>query len=366
MTEGQEECNGPSTATEIRQPKPMKESVSSHNNNNNVKYVPQIKWPDLLVQIFIHTAAVYGFYLAFTSARIFTILYTFFMVVFTGIGITAGVHRLWSHRSYKAKWPLRLLLMFMFTITGQRHAHVWASDHRIHHLYTDTDADPHNINRGFLFAHIGWIVLTPHPAVTAKRETIDMSDLDRDIVVVWQRKLYPLLFLLCVLLIPTYIPIYCWNESIYNSFWINLCRFCITLNLAYSVNSVGHSMGTRPYDKTMSPVENIGLAFGTMGEGWHNYHHAFPYDYKTGELGDRVNPSTRFINWFRSIGWAYDLRTASNTVILQRCKNKGDGTHPSANGEEHTAHPPLWGFDHEVCRSIEEVEGAHNEDKKEY
>lgn len=105
-----------------------------------------------------------------------------------GLGITAGAHRLWAHKSYKAKWPLRLLLAFFQTVAFQNHIYEWVRDHRVHHKFTDTNADPHNSRRGFFFSHMGWLMVRKHRDVYVKGKTVDMSDLEKDWVVVWQRR----------------------------------------------------------------------------------------------------------------------------------------------------------------------------------
>jgi stearoyl-CoA desaturase (delta-9 desaturase) len=106
----------------------------------------------------------------------------------SGLGITAGCHRLWAHKSYKAKLPLRLLLAFFQTVAFQNSIHEWSRDHRVHHKYSETHADPHNAKRGFFFAHMGWLMSKKHPAVKEKGAGIDMSDLDNDPVVSFQKK----------------------------------------------------------------------------------------------------------------------------------------------------------------------------------
>lgn len=105
-----------------------------------------------------------------------------------GLGITAGAHRLWAHKAYKARWPLRLLLAFFQTIAFQNHIYEWVRDHRVHHKFTDTNADPHNAQRGFFFSHMGWLMVRKHRDVLVKGRTVDMTDLEQDWVVVWQRK----------------------------------------------------------------------------------------------------------------------------------------------------------------------------------
>ncbi|XP_008550318.1 acyl-CoA Delta-9 desaturase [Microplitis demolitor] len=311
---------------------------NKNNNNNNEIYIPKIKWLDLSVQIFIHAGCLYGIYLIFTQAKLLTSLWAFMTIYMSGFGITAGAHRLWSHRAYKAKWPLRLLLVFLFTIAGQRHVYAWALDHRVHHKYSETDADPHNAKRGFFFAHVGWLFTSPHPDVVAKRQAVDMSDLIADPIVMWQKKLYIPLFALLTIGLPVCVPWYFWNESLWTSFWVNFnFRFCVTLNIAFFVNSVAHIWGQRPYDKDISPAENLLVSIAALGEGWHNYHHVFPWDYKTGELGSySYNITTGFIDAFARIGWAYDCKYVSPEMIRRRADRTGDGTH--------THDKNVWGY----------------------
>lgn len=133
---------------------------------------------------------------------------------------------------------------------SQRDAYTWAHDHRVHHKYSETEADPHNAKRGFFFAHVGWLMLTPHPQVVEKRKIIDMSDLEQDPIVMFQKKYYEIWFALLAIAMPVLVPWYFWNEDLWMSFWVMFnCRFCTTLNIAFFVNSVAHMWGKRPYDK---------------------------------------------------------------------------------------------------------------------
>ncbi|XP_058059024.1 acyl-CoA Delta-9 desaturase isoform X2 [Anopheles bellator] len=317
-------------------------TFSDRNNNNNSSnecdhgtaiepFRAQIRWPDLLAQLFVHVGFVIGaLQLVTLQAKLYTFLWTVLLVWASGLGITAGAHRLWSHKSYKARWPLRLLLMFLFTICGQRDAYTWALDHRIHHKYSETDADPHNAKRGFFFAHVGWVFLTPHPEVVAKRKIIDMSDLLADPIVMAQRRYYIPLFALLVIGMPVLVPWYCWEERLSVAFWVCFTlRFTTTLNIAFFVNSVAHMFGNRPYDKSISPVENLAVAIAAMGEGWHNYHHVFPWDYKTSELGD----------------YLFNVTTGKSVppeVIARRAAKCGDGTRFLT--DEYAHQDAVWGY----------------------
>lgn len=110
------------------------------------------------------------------------------MLYWAGLGVTAGAHRLWAHRSYKARLPLRLFLAAGQCITGQNCIYIWARDHRIHHKYSDTDADPHNVRRGFFFSHVGWLMMKKHPDLKIKGALNDFSDMRADPVVYYQEK----------------------------------------------------------------------------------------------------------------------------------------------------------------------------------
>merc|ERR1719253_1630872 len=117
-----------------------------------------------------------------------TLVWSFVLYLMGGLGITAGVHRLWAHRSYKATAPLRLVLMIFNSIANQGTIWHWARDHRLHHLYSDTSADPHDANRGFWFSHVGWLFWKKTKAVIDAGSTVNMSDLKADPIVMFQKK----------------------------------------------------------------------------------------------------------------------------------------------------------------------------------
>uniref|UniRef100_A0A914DV35 Uncharacterized protein n=1 Tax=Acrobeloides nanus TaxID=290746 RepID=A0A914DV35_9BILA len=104
------------------------------------------------------------------------------------MGISAGAHRLWAHRSYKAKWQLRLFLMICNCIGMQDSVIVWVRDHRCHHKWVETDADPYNIKRGFFFAHVGWLLMKKRAMVKEYGSKIDISDLTSDPILAFQHR----------------------------------------------------------------------------------------------------------------------------------------------------------------------------------
>ncbi|XP_047357293.1 acyl-CoA Delta-9 desaturase-like isoform X2 [Vespa velutina] len=276
------------------------------------KYKWKIVWRNVIAFLYLHISALYGLYMCFTVAKLITVIYTFLIGFVAGFGVTAGAHRLWAHKSYKAKWPMRVILMICQTIAFQNHIYEWVRDHRVHHKFTDTDADPHNSQRGFFFSHIGWLMLKKHPDVIKKGATIDMSDIEKDPVVVWQR------------------------------------RYTLSLNLTWLVNSAAHIWGTKPYDSSISPTDSYSVGIAAFGEGWHNYHHVFPWDYKAAELGNyKMNFTTAIIDGFAKLGWAYDLKTVPIEMIQKRATRTGDGSkYEITEGQhEHTHSNTVWGWD---------------------
>ncbi|KPP68606.1 stearoyl-CoA desaturase 5-like [Scleropages formosus] len=251
--------------------------------------------------------------------------YVCFMI--NALGVTAGAHRLWSHRSYKAKLPLRIFLAAANSMAFQNDIFEWSRDHRVHHKYSETDADPHNAKRGFFFAHVGWLFVRKHQDVIEKGKRLDLSDLLADPVVVFQRKYYKISVVLMCFVVPTLVPWYFWGESLWNGYFLSsILRYTISLNVSWLVNSAAHMYGNRPYDKTISPRENCFVTFGAIGEGFHNYHHTFPFDYSTSEFGLHLNPTTCFIDLMCWLGLASNRKKASPEMIQARKLRTGDGS----------------------------------------
>ena len=109
-------------------------------------------------------------------------------MVVSGMGITCGAHRLWTHRSFKASFPLQVFLCIGQCIAGQNCIFVWSRDHRVHHKYSDTDGDPHNINRGVFFAHVGWLLKKRHPYSLIGGSKLNFDDLKNDPLVDFQMR----------------------------------------------------------------------------------------------------------------------------------------------------------------------------------
>lgn len=325
-----------------------KKEITKNQNSFNVKsnYKYNIVWKNVIAMIYLHFGGLYGCFLFFKlHETAYTSFWYIFMGLCTSMGITAGAHRLWCHRTYKAKWPLRFLLMLSQTLAYQNHIYEWVRDHRVHHKFTDTDADPHNARRGFFFSHIGWLLVRKHPDVIKKGATVDMSDLEKDPIVVFQRRWYYVLLVFVCIIIPVWIPCYFWNEKFITSWYMNLGRYVWTLNSTWLVNSAAHMWGMKPYDVNIQPTENLFVSLFAFGEGWHNYHHVFPWDYKTGELGGyKTNLTTAFIDFCALLGQAYDLKTVPEEMIAKRIARTGNESSCNKNEIIHHHEDMKWGW----------------------
>jgi len=198
----------------------------------------------------------------------------------SGIGITVGAHRLWSHRSYCAAFPVRFFLMLCNSIANQGSILHWARDHRVHHKHSETEADPHNATRGFFFAHIGWLFLKKHKEVIRAGKELDFSDITEDPVVRFQRFFDPWFALYMCFIFPAQIAVKYWEEDFWNAYFVaGGLRYVYVLHCTFLVNSAAHLYGDHPYDVMSHPAENPYVSFFAIGEGWHNWHHKYPFDY---------------------------------------------------------------------------------------
>lgn len=286
----------------------------------------------------VHIIALYSIYFTIKYSRnlFLNILWIIIVSILAGFGVTAGVHRLWCHKSYKAKTPFRIFLAFCYSIAGQNTIYDWVRDHRSHHKFSDTSADPHDASRGFWFSHVGWLLMDKHKDVIEKGKCIDMSDIIADPVVSFHTKYFIPLKILCCFVLPTVIPVYLWNED-----WLVAIlsqvffRYVFTLNSTWLVNSAAHMWGNKPYNENILPSENKFVSFFSIGEGWHNYHHVFPYDYKASELGTS-SLTTMFLDIAKQYGLIYDCKQPSQEYVekIKNDKIKNDKEEEEINNKK--------------------------------
>lgn len=189
-------------------------------------------------------------------------------LLYRGFGITIGCHRLWSHRSFHAALPVRIVLMLFQSIAYQRTIHHWVLDHRVHHKYSDTPADPHNAKYGFFYSHIGWLPLKKHKERLEAEKTIDMSDIMEDGAAKFQYHTEHALLNFMHLVFPSLVACSFWGEDRWTAFLVLTCaRWVVTSHVTMLVNSAAHFWGDRPYDQTILPADNPMVSLIALGEG---------------------------------------------------------------------------------------------------
>ncbi|CAB0011127.1 unnamed protein product [Nesidiocoris tenuis] len=170
-------------------------------------------------------------------------------------------------------------------------------------------------------------MIRKHPEVLRRGKTVDMSDITSDPYIVAHTKMFYVLKSFTCHLIPVLMPIIFWDEGFWVSTNTMMIRFAFALNATWSVNSFAHLWGNRPIDRRIFPGENKLISLLALGEGWHNYHHVFPWDYKAAELGPSFfNIATVFIDICYFLGLAYDLREPNKELVLKTAMKHGDGT----------------------------------------
>lgn len=234
--------------------------------------------------------------------------------VYCGISIGSGYHRLWSHRTYKAHWLLRLFFALGGALSLQNSVMVWCSRHRNHHRYVDLeDQDPHSIRLGFWYAHIGWMLRDYEPA---RIDFSNVPDLQRDPIVKWQHQNYWLLTWTMNLGVPALIG---WVAG---NFWGVLLlggvlRLVVNHQVTFFINSLAHMWGKRPYSEESTARDNWFLAMITFGEGYHNFHHTFQGDYRNGVRWWQLDLNKWFLNVCRILGLGWDFKTTPRFRILR-------------------------------------------------
>jgi len=217
--------------------------------------------------------------------------------------------------------------MLCNSIANQGSIFHWARDHRVHHKYSETDADPHNATRGFFFAHMGWLFVKKHPDVVKAGRELDFSDLLEDSLVMFQKKLDPWFTLFMCFVFPAQIAQNFWGENFWNAFFVaGGLRYVVVLHFTWLVNSAAHLYGDHPYDVLSYPSENPLVSFCSVGEGWHNWHHKYPFDYAASEFGisSQFNPSKLFIDIMAFLGQVRDRKRGTAAWAMGRARRDRD------------------------------------------
>ena len=278
---------------------------------------PAIIWLNLMVFLLTFLIAVIGvpLYAYFEGFDTVTIVAAIIATGFCGMTITAGYHRMWSHNAYKTPMFIRIVYAIGGAFSIQNSALHWCSDHRIHHQHVDdNDKDPYSAKLGFWYSHIGWM-LREYQA-HRYHDYKNVPDMQRDPVVMWQHNNYLLLVLLTNIGIPLVFGII--NGNILGSILlVGFLRLVVSHHVTFLINSLAHMWGSQPYNDKNTAKDNPIVAFLTYGEGYHNFHHAFQYDYRNAIKWWQFDPTKWLIKSMSLVGLAKDLKKIPEEKIIK-------------------------------------------------
>ncbi|CAD8120513.1 unnamed protein product [Paramecium sonneborni] len=276
------------------------ETIVKYCEKNDIKLI-ESGW-----LLYCHVLGMIGIIWSFfLESELFYKYYLAFLIwhSLTGLGITGGAHRLWAHKSYKASWPIRVFLMFMNSNCFQGSIWHWSRDHRLHHKFSDTPLDPHNSQLGLFFSHCGWLLKKKSKELVDEGMKLDLSDLKADSVVMFQKRHYYKMAFLWAFIIPTLTGLIISDKWFFSLLFLGFGKYIFTLNATWCVNSICHFYGSRKWNPRIEPRDNIFVSLITLGEGWHNWHHEYPRDWRASKNEWwMINPTCSFIQMCEYIG----------------------------------------------------------------
>ncbi len=253
---------------------------------------------------------VWGWGMGWTDVALMVVFY------FIGVaGVTVGFHRLFTHGSFKANRPLRDALAIAGSLAIEGPVIRWVADHRRHHAHSDRDGDPHSpwrygtstraLAKGLFYAHIGWMFDEQH---TNREKYAPDLLADRDLNFISRTfGMWTAVSLLLPPLIGGLVTM-SWTGALTAFFWGSLVRTFVVHHVTWSINSICHTVGERPFQARDKSTNFWPLAILSLGESWHNMHHADPTAARHGVLRGQVDASARIIWIFEKLGWATDVR----------------------------------------------------------
>ena len=293
----------------------------------------RLSWPNTIFLISIHLVGIGGstVYLKWVGISLPVVIAFALLCICTGLSITAGYHRLFSHGAYESHTIVRILYLLFGAGAFENSALKWSSDHRRHHAFVDEDEDPYNIRRGFFWAHMGWIFFKDDPD-----RPLNVPDLVQDVWVRLQHRFYILLAIIMAFLLPTTIGA-ALGDAIGGLVVLGVLRILVVHHSTFFINSLAHTIGEQPYSTRDSSRDSCVTALATLGEGYHNFHHTFPMDYRNGVRAYQYDPTKWWIRFLSWVGLARKLikvptetiqeaRWAAQRQVVQDCARGGGDT----------------------------------------
>ena len=328
----------PATATaDARTDAPDLETVSATLGGDTQSRKEQIVLGALIIVPFLAVAAAipvaWGGWLGWTDVLITVVMYWL-----TGHGITVGFHRLFTHKSYKPNRAVKVAVAIAGSMAIQGPVVRWVADHRKHHKFSDRDGDPHSpwrygtsiraLTKGFLHAHMMWLF---DPEQTPQRKYAPDLMKDRDIVRISRQFPFWVVVSLLAPAVAGGLLTWSWQGAVTAFFWGSLVRVSLLHHVTWSINSICHTLGDRPFVSRDKSANVWWLAIPSMGESWHNLHHADPTCARHGVLRGQLDTSARVIWAMEKIGWVHDVRwPVKERIAAKLVRNQTPSDVPTA------------------------------------
>lgn len=267
----------------------------------------------LIFIIAMHLACIPAFFIFNWQALVLCIV----LYWATGcLGITLGYHRLLTHRSFKVYKPLEYFFTLLGCLACQGGPIKWVAEHRLHHLYSDDEGDPHSPTRSFFWGHMGWLFFV-NPVIDKPKEYYPFApDLAKDPAHIFLDKTY----LLWTVLLG--IGLYLWGGWTF-VVWGVAVRTVLVYHATWLVNSAAHVWGYQTYKARDKATNLWWVALLTWGEGWHNNHHAFQYSARHGLGKLEVDITFMIIRFLKFLGLASDIKIPTPAAIQRKIEKKG-------------------------------------------
>ncbi len=255
----------------------------------------------------------------------------FGMTILSLMSISAGYHRLYAHRTHESATWLKLCYLVFGAASFEQSCMKWATEHRLHHRFVDTDKDPYNVKKGGWWAHIGWIIYEdPAPLTNVPQ------DLLNDPLIVWQQKNWVWIGILVGFVLPMAIG------AVFGNPWGGLLfggviRLVTNHHATFCINSLAHMIGDQTYTDRNTARDSWITAIFTFGEGYHNFHHWSPGDYRNGVRRYHWDPPKWWIRAMDALGQSWDVKRMPEEAIvrarleMQRQRAEAKGAHPKLN-----------------------------------
>ena len=268
-----------------------------------------------LIGTFLVTCTAVPFYIWQNGLNFFQVALFLFFTFSTGMSITLGYHRLFSHLTFKANPLVKLYTLLFGAAAFEGSALAWSADHRRHHKFVDHDDDPYDISRGLFHAHIGWLLFRRGPETPLTW----VRDLQKDRLAWLQHEYYvPIAIFMSFGLPPIIGYLYGGANAALGAFLLSgFARVVLVHHSTFCINSLCHWIGDRPYSSHCSARDSFLMAVFTFGEGYHNFHHEFQYDYRNGVKPWQYDPTKWAIWLLNKVGLVSNLRTVPEEKILK-------------------------------------------------